>query len=175
MIQRATWWLATLATGLAAGFFYAYQVSVTRGTALVDDATYVATMQAINQTVRSAEFAFSFFGALAFLAAALVVRLRRWRSPGTWLIGAALALYLATFLITMTVSVPLNNRLAEGTVTRTEYESAWNRANAARTATAVASFAALLFGGLVRGGDGGVEVGVDVGQADEQRLVAGGW
>jgi uncharacterized membrane protein len=149
--QRATLLGATIATGLAAGFFYAYHVSVTRGLALVDDRTYIHTMQAINATVRNWQFAVGFFGALVAGVAALVARAARWRSPATWLVAAAVALYLGAFGITMGLNVPLNEQLAAHTdlagldlaAIRAGYEPDWNRFNALRTLASVTAFACL--------------------------------
>ena len=70
-VRRLTLVAATIATGLAAGFFYAYHVSVTRGHALVGDRAYVEAMQAINATVRNLESALGFFGALVLGIATL--------------------------------------------------------------------------------------------------------
>lgn len=134
--QRATLLAATFATGLAAGFFYAYHVSVTRGLALVDDRTYVDTMQAINATVRNWQFALSFFGALVLGAAALLVRVSRWRSPTTWLVGAAVALYLCAFLITMGLNVPSTRSLPP---TPTWPTSTWPPSGPATSRTGTAS------------------------------------
>ena len=90
-VRRLTLVAATIATGLAAGFFYAYHVSVTRGHALIGDHAYVEAMQAINATVRNVEFALGFFGALILGVAALALRAGRWRSPppGCWPPGSA--------------------------------------------------------------------------------------
>jgi uncharacterized membrane protein len=150
-LRRLTLVAATIATGLAAGFFYAYHVSVTRGHALVGDRAYVEAMQAINATVRNFEFALGFFGALVLGVAALSLRAGRWRSPTTWLLAAGVGLYLAAFLVTMTVNVPMNEDLAtvalSGTdlaAVRADYEPAWNRANALRTGLSVAAFALLV-------------------------------
>jgi uncharacterized membrane protein len=147
--------LATVAVGLAAGFFYAYTVSVTRGLAIVDDRTYVETMQAINSTVRNLPFALSFFGSVVLLVVAVSVGLsrpgRRW-SPPTLLTLAALLLYgLGTFVVTFAFSVPLNDELATYTdlassdldAARANYEDEWNRWNLVRTLTATAALASL--------------------------------
>ena len=85
-LRRVTLVVATIATGLAAGFFYAYHVSVTRGHALVGDRAYVEAMQAINATVRNAEFALSFFGALVLGVVALACgpAAAGRRPPGCW-------------------------------------------------------------------------------------------
>jgi uncharacterized membrane protein len=47
---------ATLTTGLIAGVFYAYAVSVNLGLAAQPDAAYVAAMQAINERIQNPVF-----------------------------------------------------------------------------------------------------------------------
>jgi uncharacterized membrane protein len=108
-------------------------------------------MQAINATVRNWEFALGFFGVLVLGAAALALHAGRWRSPTTWLLAAGVGLYLAAFLVTMAVNVPLNEELARAalsgsdlTAVRADYEPAWNQANALRTGLSVAAFACLV-------------------------------
>ena len=56
--------ITTVLVGLSAGFFVAYEVSVTVGLAEVDDVTYVHTFQAINATIRNVGFATIFFGSI---------------------------------------------------------------------------------------------------------------
>jgi uncharacterized membrane protein len=150
-LRRLTLVAATIASGLAAGFFYAYHVSVTRGHALIGDRAYLEAMQAINATVRNAEFALSFFGALLLGAVALALRAGRWRSATTWLLAAGVGLYLAAFLVTMLVNVPMNEELAQVALSgsdlaavRADYEPPWNRANALRTALSIAAFVFLV-------------------------------
>ena len=150
-IRRLTLVAATIATGLAAGFFYAYHVSVTRGHARISDPAYLEAMQAINATVRNWEFFAGFFGALILGAAALALRARNWRSPTTWLVAAGFGLYAAAFLVTVAINVPMNEELARVTLSgadlapvRAGYEPAWNQANALRTGLSVAAFATLV-------------------------------
>jgi uncharacterized membrane protein len=150
-VRRLTLVAATIATGLAAGFFYAYHVSVTRGHALIGDRAYLEAMQAINATVRNWEFFLGFFGALILGAAALALRAGRWRSATTWLVAAGVGLYLAAFLVTMLVNVPMNEELAQVALegadlaaVRADYEPPWNRANALRTGLSIAGFAFLV-------------------------------
>ena len=83
---------ATLTTGLAAGVFYAYAVSVNLGLATQPDTSYVATMQAINERIENPVFFLSFFGAVLFLLAALAVHLPKPRSSRFWLVALASAL-----------------------------------------------------------------------------------
>lgn len=104
--------LALLALALAAGFFYAYSCSVIWG---LDDAPPVAAieaMQGINRAVRNPLFALSFFGALPLTALACL-SFRPWRLRGAGLLSlAALAAWLATFIVTAAIHVPMNQALA---------------------------------------------------------------
>ena len=86
--------LATLTTGLIAGFFYAYACSVTLGHALLPDEQYLEAMQAINATVRNGVFAFSFFGAVVSLLSALAVHAPQLRSRRFVLIALTTVLYI---------------------------------------------------------------------------------
>jgi uncharacterized membrane protein len=85
---------ATLSTGLVAGVFYAYTVSVDPALAEQPDASYVATMNAINDKIQNPLFFASFFGALLFPLAALAAHHRRSRPGRFWLIALASALYV---------------------------------------------------------------------------------
>lgn len=140
--------LATLATGLSAGFFVTYQISVTRGLALVDDATYVATFQAVNETVRTGWFAAFFFGAAPLAALAAWSCWSRSRARAG-LLAAAAVLQLAGVLgVTFAGNVPLNEELADVTSTeprvlaeaRADFEDDWNRLNLVRTLAGLAAF-----------------------------------
>ena len=145
--------LATLTTGLIAGFFYAYACSVTLGLALLPDEQYVEAMQAINATVRNGLFAFSFFGAVLSLLLALAVQAPRLRSRRFLLIALAAVLYIGGgFMVTFLVNVPMNEELARvGEATpevlaaaRTEYEGSWNFWNGVRTVFSSLAFLALI-------------------------------
>jgi uncharacterized membrane protein len=151
---------ATLTTGLVAGVFYAYAVSVTLGLAAQPDASYVATMQAINEKIQNPLFFLSFFGAVLFLLAALAVHLPRPRLGRFWLIALASALYVGGgFLLTVVVNVPLNEELArvvgdasagELARARAAYESPWNFWNGVRTMFSFLAFVVLVGACLLR-------------------------
>lgn len=142
--RRAALTTATTLAGLSAGFFFTYQFSVIRGLAIVDDATYVQTFQAINDTVRNAPFGIVFFGTVPALAVALAVSRRAGRSTRALMTGALL-LAIATVVITFAGNVPLNEQLGEvtgltgaaATEARSSFESDWNRLNLARTLTSI--------------------------------------
>ena len=139
--------IAMIGAGLSAGFFFAYEASVTLGLAEVSDTAYVETFQAINDTIRNPWFGSVFFGTVPLIGVALLLN---WRTGATarLLIGAAAATYLTVTAITGLGNVPLNNDLAEVTdlipataeQARSDFEDDWNRLNLLRTLLAVASF-----------------------------------
>ena len=140
---------ALLLGGLHAGFFVTYAISVTTGLALVDDRTYVATFQAINEAVRTPVFMVVFAAPLP-LAAALAA-LQRGRARAVALV-AALA-FATVVAVTFAGNVPLNEQLALAGVTpdiastaRAAFEEPWNRFNLVRTIAAVVGFTGLALG-----------------------------
>ncbi len=157
LLQRGAVVASTITVGLAAGFFFTYQVSVTRGLAIVDDRSYVETFQAINETVRTAWFAIVFFGSIPILSAALALNWRNGRWPRA-LVGTSLVLYLATFAITAIGNIALNDDLALVTerspevlaAARADFENSWNNLNLARTLTCVGALVAIALVGRLR-------------------------
>jgi uncharacterized membrane protein len=153
---------ATLTTGLIAGVFYAYAVSVNLGLAAQPDASYVATMQAINGRIQNPLFFLSFFGAVLFLLAALAVHCRRPRLGRFWLVAMACALYIGGgFLLTAFVNVPMNDQIAgvaagaspgELARARAAYEGPWDFWNGVRTVLSILAFLALVGACLLREG-----------------------
>jgi uncharacterized membrane protein len=145
---------ATLTTGLVAGVFYAYSVSVDPGLTAQSDASYVATMQEINERIQNPLFFASFIGAVLFLLAALVVHLPRLRSSRFLLISLACLLYIGGgFLLTAFINVPMNDQLA--TVdpeapalvlsrAREAYEGPWDFWNGVRTIFSTVAFLSLI-------------------------------
>jgi uncharacterized membrane protein len=157
--------LATLTTGLIAGFFYAYASSVTLGHALLPDEQYVEAMQAINATVRNGLFAFSYFGAVLSLLLALAVHAPRVRSRRFLLIALAAVLYIGgVFMLRFLVNVPMNEELARVSVgevgpaalaqIREEYEGPWNFCNGVRTLFSSLAFVSLIGACLSRSDSG---------------------
>jgi uncharacterized membrane protein len=151
---------AVLTTGLMAGVFYAYAVSVKLGLAEQPDASYVATMNEINEKIQNSLFFLGFFGAVVFPVAALVAHLPRRRSGRFRLIVLACALYVGgSFLVTVMANVPLNEDLArlatdapadELSRARAAYEEPWNFWNGVRGLSSVVAFMALIGACLLR-------------------------
>jgi uncharacterized membrane protein len=159
-LRTLTLGLATLATGLVAGVFYAYAISVNLGLAAQPDASYLATMNAINERIENPLFFLSFFGAVLFLIATLAAHIARPRSGRFWLVALACALYIGgCFLLTVFVNVPLNEELArvaadaspdELSGARAAYEEPWNFWNGVRTVFSSLAFLALIGACLLR-------------------------
>jgi uncharacterized membrane protein len=153
-LRTATLAGATVTTGLIAGLFYAFSCAVNLGLASQPDASYVATMQAINRRIQNPVFFASFFGAACLLLLALLLALPRRHSPRFPLIALACALYLGGgILLTVVGNVPLNERLDavasdatqdELARARAAYEGPWNAWHTARTAASTFAFIALV-------------------------------
>lgn len=161
VVRILTLALATLTTGLIAGVYYAYAVSVNLGLAAQPDASYVSTMNAINERIENPVFFLSFFGAALFSLAALAAHYsRRPRSAHFWLIALACLLYVGgSFLLSVFVNVPLNEELAgvaadasagELTRARSAYEGPWNYWNGVRAVFSTLAFLVLVVACLLR-------------------------
>jgi uncharacterized membrane protein len=149
-IKSFTLFGAVVLTGLSAGFFYAWQVSVIKGTLLVKDAVYLETMQSINRAILNPWFFAIFFGSLIFLSIGSIYQF----NTNKWVFGLILAastVYLVgTFGITAAGNVPLNDELDALNLSeltsekmaefRSYYETKWNRLHLQRTVFSVLSF-----------------------------------
>jgi uncharacterized membrane protein len=144
--------LALVATGLLAGFFYAYSSSVNLGLGDLDDRGYVAAMQAINDSIPNGVFLLSFVGAplLLIVATALHAPSRSPRLAPLLLAGALVI--CGGLLVTFLANVPLNDELAAVDPdaapdvlarARADYEDPWNSWNAVRTITCTTALACL--------------------------------
>lgn len=139
-----------LSSGLMAGFFYGWTVSVIRGTALVDDHSYITTMQNINREILNPWFIITFLATPVVLIAGAVIHFRAGQSRrGTALAAAAATYILGVFAVTAGGNVPLNDALDSfdlSTATndtmhveRLGYETPWNRWHNLRTLASVAA------------------------------------
>lgn len=141
---------AVFLTGLSAGLFFAWSVSVIPGTQKVTDTVYLLTMQSINRAILNPAFFLIFFGSLVSLG---LGSLSQWpdNRMAFWVLLAAFLLYLVgTLGVTGWGNVPLNDQLdgldlealsADRIVEfRKHYESKWNRFHLIRTAFAILAF-----------------------------------
>ena len=149
-IKTITYFSAIVLTGLSAGFFYAWQVSVIPGIRNVGDTTYLETMQSINRAILNPAFFVVFFGPLAMLTLASIYGFHSDKLAFGLMLAAAISYAIGTFGVTALGNVPLNDKLdalnlADLQTTklaefRSYYESDWNRLHLIRTAFSVLSF-----------------------------------
>jgi uncharacterized membrane protein len=147
--------LATFLCSLVAGFLFAFATVVMPGIRSLDDGGFIRAFQVIDRVIQNNQplFVFVWVGSVLALVAAAVVGL--WALGGTdrlIVIVAALVYLLCVQLPTVTINIPLNNKIQKldpGTMNeatrkraRDDFERRWNRSNATRAACA--SLASLL-------------------------------
>jgi len=149
---------ATVASGLGAGVYFAYQTSVTWALGEIDDDAYVATFQWINRKIVNPWFVAVFLGA-PVLAVATVVMYWGERGSLVSLLVTGAVLNIASIAITIAGNIPLNTELdqagtvsgAAATAVRTRFEARWNRLHLVRTVASVGGFVALAAASVVAG------------------------
>ncbi len=142
--------ISILITGLSAGFFTAWSVSVIPGNLKVDDTVYLHTMQSINRAILNPVFFIIFFGSLAFLIVSTVFEFNTNRTAFYFLLSSAVVYAIGTIGITAFGNVPLNDQLDALNLAslgkekmyefRQMYESQWNRLHTYRTIFSVIAF-----------------------------------
>ena len=141
---------AVILTGLSAGFFYAWSVSVIPGTKKVDGTVYLETMQSINRAILNPAFFLIFFGSLIFLSIGSLYQFNTGKTTFWFMLAASLLYLIGTVGVTGLGNVPLNNKLDALNLNemspqkqlefRNYYEKNWNRLHLIRTIFAVGSF-----------------------------------
>jgi uncharacterized membrane protein len=144
---------ATVTMGLMAGVFGIYTNAIMPGLGRTDDRTFVGAFQSIDRAIINPLFLATFLGALLLSGLAAVLHLGGdGRSVLPWAV-AAFVLYLAVFVITIGVNVPLNDglkaagdpdRIADLGAVRARFDEArWVRWNLVRTVACTAAFGCL--------------------------------
>lgn len=149
--------VAAIGSGLIAGVFFAFSVSVMRALGRIPAAAGIAAMQNINVVIINPLFIGTFMGTALLCAILTVLTLLRWDSPGSAYVLAGGVIYLVgSILVTMIFNVPMNNALAavqpdstEGANVWANYLTNWAFWNHVRTAASLVS-AILLTIALVR-------------------------
>ena len=152
--------VAILLTGLSAGLFYAWEVSVIPGTKRITDISYLETMQSINRAILNPAFFIIFIGSLLFLLFSSYLQYKEVVNLSFWLVlGATLTYLIGTFGVTVIGNVPMNEALdavnlndlnsTEAHHTRMAYETKWNKWHRVRTIFSVLAFALSIVAGLI--------------------------
>ena len=114
---------------------------------LAGDGAPVA-MNAVNVTAVRPAFMTVLFGTAALSTVSAAVALRHQQEPGAALALAGSAAYLlGVVVVTVAANVPLNDRLAAGTLAWADYSRAWTAWNTVRAAAGVVSAALLVAAG----------------------------
>jgi uncharacterized membrane protein len=152
-LEAATLIAATMTTGLMAGVFGVYAHAVMPGLGTTDDRTFVGAFQSIDRAIVNPWFMPAFLGALVLTGAAALVRLLGERDAVVGWLVAAFVLYLAVFVITVGVHVPLNDEIkaagspdaiADLAAVRERFDEAgWARWNVVRAVASTAAFGCL--------------------------------
>lgn len=147
--------LTTLLTGLSAGLFYSWAVSVIPGTKKVSDLVYLESMQSINREIINPWFLVIFLGPIVLI---ILSGIGYYRAENIEVFGYLIATFLTYMVGTVGVTafgnVPMNEALdtlqlsglslEQLKVIRLDYESKWNRLHSIRTVFSVVAFALLL-------------------------------
>lgn len=148
--------ITVLLTGLSAGLFYAWQVSIIPGTRKTPDLTYLESMQSINREILNPLFFLIFFGPmLMMILSAIGLYQTHNLQTFIWVFIAALIYIIGTVGVTAFGNVPMNNTLetfelsqfsmAQLKDARIAYEGKWNQYHLIRTGFSVVSFGMLLW------------------------------
>lgn len=152
---------ATMMVGLMAGVFGLYSNAIMPGLRSTDDRTFVGAFQSVDRAIMNPLFLAIFMGALVFTGLAAGLHLgENVRSILPWLV-AAFALYLAIFVITIAVNVPLNDGIkaagdhdgiADLAAVRARFnEAKWIRWNLARAVLCTVAFGCLTWALVLHG------------------------
>jgi len=139
-------------TGLLAGLYYGFAVSVMPALHRSSDRTMVEAMWEINRVIQNPVFFLSFAGA-PIASLWLLIRARRGGSPEylRW-IAVGFALNALGLLITIAFNIPLNNtldkagdpaRVSNLAAARDNFENPWIAWNIVRTIVTTAAFCCL--------------------------------
>ncbi|MAY84504.1 MAG: hypothetical protein CMP59_10265 [Flavobacteriales bacterium] len=151
---------AVVITGLSAGFFYAWSVSVIPGTKRLADLTYLESMQSINRAILNPAFFVVFFGSMILLWLVTYQSYSANKTMFIFMLIAAITYTVGTFGVTGMGNVPLNELLDGKNLNelsmekladfRQFYESKWNRLHTVRTVFSLISFIAVVIGMYIR-------------------------
>jgi uncharacterized membrane protein len=154
-IFQAVLILATFLCSLVAGLLFAFAVVVMPGIRSLDDREFIRAFQVMDRVIQNNQplFMLVWVGSVVVLITSAVLGIGQLDGVGRLLIiFAALVYLLGIQLPTVTINIPLNNKLqtldveamneTAQKVARDDFEPRWNRWNSIRTA--LASLASVL-------------------------------
>lgn len=145
----------TLSSGLIAGLFYSWSISVTPGLAKINDQNYLQAFQSMNRAILNPVFFIFFMGLVILLVLLSYIYYSSPASQQFYLILSATILYLTGVMaVTIFGNVPMNNTLEALQIDsmspehmeafRRGFEKKWNKLNTIRTFFSSFSFILLI-------------------------------
>jgi uncharacterized membrane protein len=145
--------LAIVGTGLVAGVFFAFSTSIMPALARLPKPAGALAMQQANRTILNPLFLAVFAGTVVVCLLVAVAALITGAGGVLWLVAGAVLFVVGSFILTMTINVPMNNRLdaadpdsAAGAEIWTGYLSRWTAWNHFRGVVSAVSTALLAIG-----------------------------
>jgi uncharacterized membrane protein len=144
--------LSALGSGLMAGLFFIFSVTIMDALGRLPPPQGIAAMQSINVVILNPIFFAVFLGTAALSVVLAVWSVVAWQDPGSaWLLAGSLLYVVGAILVTMVFNVPMNDALAavdpasgEGARVWAGYLTDWTRWNHVRTVACVGAAAALM-------------------------------
>jgi uncharacterized membrane protein len=147
--------ITTVFSGLVAGLFYAWSISVTPGLAKIDNVSFLQAFQSMNRAIINPLFFVAFFGLVILLPVLSYLSSQTSISNQFWyVILATLLYYVGIMGVTIGGNVPLNNALEALHIEsmtpeqmdefRKGFESKWNRLNLIRSISSFLTFLLLV-------------------------------
>ena len=145
-IFQATLILATILCSLVSGFLFAFAVVVMPGIRSLNDREFIRAFQVMDRVIQNNQpiFMLVWVGSVVVLITSVVLGIGQLDGGGRLLIIFATIVYLlGVQLPTITINIPLNNKLqtldvdtineTEQKAARENFETRWNRWNSIRT------------------------------------------
>ena len=144
-----------LSTGIIAGLFFSWSVSVMPGLKKLGDREFISSMQSMNRAILNPLFFTFFFGALILLfISCFSLYQKSLRLDYYLLLGSTLLYLIGVMGITIVGSIPLNNLIESFDLTnasdeamdeiRSSFEEKWTLLNNLRTGSSIAAFCLLI-------------------------------
>lgn len=140
--------ITTLASGLIAGLFYAWSISVTPGLAKVGDENFLHAFQAMNRAIINPLFLICFMGLAILLP--LLSYLSYNSIDFVYVLAASILYLVGVMAVTFLGNIPLNDKLEslkidsmtdeQMSTFRKNFENRWNSLNNVRTISSSLSF-----------------------------------
>lgn len=147
-LTHALTFVAALGSGLMAGLFFIFSVTVMAALARLTPANGIAAMQSINAVILGSTFLGVFMGTALISAVLCVAWLLGWGSGGLYMLAASVVYLVGIIGVTMVFNVPMNDALvamnpqsAEAASYWQKYLTDWTVWNHVRTVAGIGSLA----------------------------------